>query len=112
MAPELRAINDSLDLGYSVAFWRTRAGQEVDFVLYGERGLVAIEVKRSAHYQERDLAGLRLFVDDYPMARCFLFYGGDREYEVDGIRVIPLAHALPGLPAILEGADAVGNVSD
>ena len=112
VAQELRAINDSLDLGYSVAFWRTRAGQEVDFVLYGERGLVAIEVKRSAHYQERDLAGLRLFVDDYPMARCFLFYGGDREYEVDGIRVIPLAHALPSLPAILEGADAVGNVSD
>lgn len=103
VAQELRATNDSLELGYSVAFWRTRAGHEVDFVLYGERGLVAIEVKRSAHYQEKDLAGLRLFVGDYPMARCFLFYGGDREYEIDGIRVIPLARALPNLPALLDG---------
>ncbi len=104
VAQELRAINDGLQLEYQLSFWRTRAGQEVDFVLYGENGLIAIEVKRSSLYREQDLAGLRLFGTDYPMARRFLFYGGDRDYEVDGIRVVPLSRALPDLPAILSGA--------
>jgi uncharacterized protein len=103
VAQELRAINDGLNLGYALSFWRTRSGQEVDFVLYGERGLVAIEVKRSHRYDSRDLAGLRTFGTDYPMADRYLFYGGQREYEVDGIRVIPLAQALPLLPEILGG---------
>jgi hypothetical protein len=35
------------------------------------------------------------------MARCFLFYGGSRTYEIDGIRVLPLATALPELEALL-----------
>jgi uncharacterized protein len=103
VAQELRAVNDGLQLGYALSFWRTRAGQEVDFVLYGERGLVAIEVKRSSRYVERDLANLRLFGQDYPMAHRFLFYGGDREYIADGIRVVPLARALPDLPSIIGG---------
>jgi uncharacterized protein len=104
VAQELRAINEAFQLGYQLSFWRTRAGQEVDFVLYGERGLVAIEVKRSSHYREQDLGALRVFGQDYPMARRFLFYGGDREYELDGIRVLPLARALPDLPTILGDA--------
>ena len=70
-------------------------------MLYGELGLIAIEVKRSARYREQDLAGLRVFGDDYPMAHRYLFYGGEREYEVDGIRVVPVAKALPDLPIIL-----------
>ncbi len=35
----LRALNDYADFGYTLHFWRTRGGLEVDFVLYGERGL-------------------------------------------------------------------------
>jgi predicted AAA+ superfamily ATPase len=98
---ELRAVNDNHDLGYTLSYWRTRDQKEVDFVLYGERGLVAIEVKRSANFQERDLADLKLFAGDYPASRCILLYGGKREYVVEGIRVIPLASALPALLKIL-----------
>lgn len=101
VAEELRATNEARQLGYELHFWRTRDHKEVDFVLYGERGLVAIEVKRSSTYREADLATLRLFQGDYPMARCFLFYGGSRAYEIDGIRVLPLATALPELEALL-----------
>jgi uncharacterized protein len=103
---ELRATNDNHGLGYDLHYWRTRDQKEVDFVLYGERGLVAIEVKRSARFSEGDLATLRLFATDYPVARCFLFYSGHREYIVDGIRAMPLASALPQLPAILEGVSS------
>ena len=46
-------------------------------MLYGERGLVAIEVKRSAHFREADLATLKLFVGDDPVARCLVLLGGE-----------------------------------
>lgn len=98
---ELRATNDNLDLGYQLFHWHTRDHREVDFVLYGERGLIAIEVKRTSRFRPDDLATLRLFGQDYPMARRLFFYGGRREYEVDGIRVLPLGPALPALPALL-----------
>jgi predicted AAA+ superfamily ATPase len=99
---ELRATNDNHELGYELFFWRTRDQKEVDFVLYGERGLVAIEVKRSAHFREADLATLKLFAGDYPVARCFVLYGGEQSYEIDGIRVLPLAQALPDLGKLLQ----------
>jgi predicted AAA+ superfamily ATPase len=101
---ELRATNDNLGLGYALHYWHTRDHREVDFVLYGERGLVAIEVKRNSRFRDADLDGLRAFKADYRPAQCHLFYGGTRAYEVGGIRVWPLADALPALPSIL-GSD-------
>jgi predicted AAA+ superfamily ATPase len=98
---ELRATNDNLQLGYHLHYWHTRDHREVDFVLYGERGLIAIEVKRNARFRDDDLATLRLFGRDYPMARRLLLYGGTREYDVKGIRVLPLASALLDLPRLL-----------
>jgi predicted AAA+ superfamily ATPase len=98
---ELRANNDNLQLGYELGYWRTRDHKEVDFVLYGERGLVAIEVKRSSTYRSQDLVALKLFAGDYPAARCFLFYLGSHEYRVDGIFVMPLTRALPELGQLL-----------
>jgi predicted AAA+ superfamily ATPase len=101
---ELRATNDNHNLGYSISYWRTRDQKEVDFVLYGQHGLIAIEVKRSAIFRDRDLAELRLFATDYPSARCILLYGGNQEYLIDRIRVLPLVYALPRLLEILRGA--------
>lgn len=100
---ELRATVANHGLGYELFYWHTREHREVDFVLYGERGLVAVEVKRSGFFREEDLASLRLFRDDYPMARCFLLYGGTVAYQFDGLRVLPLSEALPALPELLEG---------
>jgi predicted AAA+ superfamily ATPase len=98
---ELRATNDNHSLGYQLYHWHTRDHREVDFVLYGERGLVAIEVKRASRFRQDDLSTLRLFGEDYPMARRLLLYGGLREYDVDGIRVLPLVSALPALADLL-----------
>ena len=101
MFQELRATNDNLELGYELSFWRTRDGREVDFVLYGERGLIALEVKRASRFRDDDLASLRAFRSDYPPARALLLYGGTRSYDVDGIRVLPLGEALRNLPELL-----------
>ncbi len=99
----LRAVNDNRELGYTLSYWRTLRGDEVDFVLYGERGLHALEVKRAGTFRDSDLAGLRKFKADHPVATCWLLYGGSRRYEQDGIRVVPVAEALPDLARMLGG---------
>jgi predicted AAA+ superfamily ATPase len=98
---ELRACNELHNLGYSLYFWRTAAGQEVDFVLYGERGLHAIEVKHAAKIRPADLAGLRAFCADYPEATATLLYMGDQPEQHGAIAVLPIAATLPRLQALL-----------
>ena len=98
----LRALNDYGRLGYSMYYWRTRAGVEVDFVLYGERGLCAVEVKRSASVRDQDLRGLRAFLHEYPEARAMLLYGGKRRYREGAIDVVPTEEGLRGLGSYLE----------
>lgn len=75
-------------LDYRLHFWRTFDGKEVDFVLYGERGLYAIEVKRSSRFREPDLAGLRAFCADHPEAKACLLYGGRQRYCFGKIDVL------------------------
>ena len=98
---EVRAVNDYEGLGYALSYWRTTAGAEVDLVAYGERGLLAFEVKRTGRLRREDGAGLRQFARDYPPAKCFLLYGGDRREYQGGVEVWPLAEALRCLPSIL-----------
>ena len=98
---ELRAVNDNHDYGYQISFWRTRSSLEVDFVLYGPRGLLAIEIKRSTQIQPRDTRALREFKRDYPPAKCFVFYGGPSPVYMDDVTVLPIEHALRNLHHIL-----------
>jgi predicted AAA+ superfamily ATPase len=97
----IRALNEYLNREYSLHYWRTAAGAEVDFVLYGERGLHAIEVKRASRVREEDLRSLRLFQEDYPMARCWYVYGGIKAYREGDIRVTPVSAFLDELPEVL-----------
>lgn len=89
---ETRALNDYLDLEYQIYFWRTllKPQREVDFVLYGPRGLLALEVKAGSHLSREDFTGLKAFQVDYPMANCFLIYTGTRSYFESNIRVLPI----------------------
>ena len=98
---ELRAVNDYYDYGYQIFFWRTRSSLEVDFVLYGPRGLLAIKIKRSTQIQPKDTRALREFKRDYPPAKCFVFYGGPSPVYMDDITVLPVEHALRNLHHIL-----------
>ncbi len=85
----------------SLSFWRTRSGSDVDFVLYGESGFFALEVKRSSIVHPRDLSGLRAFAADYPEATPVLLYGGRRTL-VNGVLCLPcdgfLRALVPGRP--------------
>ena len=97
----LLAINDYYELGYKIYFWRTLAGQEVDFIAYGPRGLHAFEIKRSAQVTTKSLKGLNAFYEDYPEAKLHMVYfGKHKEYHGD-ISAIPFEDALKELPKIL-----------
>lgn len=100
---EVKAINDYFNLGYEIFYWRTREKEEVDFILYGEKGLYAFEIKRKAHLSQHDLTGLKLFVSDYPMAKPFLLYGGTQSYFENTIQIEPFARFIPLLYEILSG---------
>lgn len=69
----------------------------MDFVLYGERGLIGIEVKLSEKIKKEDLKSLLEFKSDYPMAKGFLLYGGSVRHRIDGIDLIPIVEFLTGM---------------
>lgn len=79
---------------YTLAYWRTRSGVEVDFVVYGPKGLWAIEVKNHPRFSHQDLKGLKEFGKDYPEAtRIFLYRGNQRSHE-DGVWCLPCSEFL------------------
>lgn len=100
----LRAYNDYFELGYSLHYWRTRDQKEVDFVLYGNNGFHAFEVKRKASLDKKDMRGLRAFGQDYPEAKRYLIYGGEQSYHDAGVDVIPMNQCLQQLPELLKSS--------
>lgn len=76
-------------------------GIEVDFVLYGEAGLIAIEVKRKRRSSGNDLRGLQAFTDEYPMAKCYVLANVPQPQTLNGIAVVPLSQVFHQLPQIL-----------
>lgn len=98
---ELKAVNDYFGFDYDLFYWRSAYGLEVDFVLYGPRGLRAFEVKRTARVRGADLAGLRSFISDYPMTKAYLIYGGNRRMKEKNIEVLPFEVCFKELPQLL-----------
>jgi len=98
---EVVAINDYLKLGYKIYYWRTSNNIEVDFILYGTRGLKVFEVKRKGKIKKADLRGLKSFLRDYPSAKAYFLYGGKRRMSDGKIDILPFEFALENLNSIL-----------
>lgn len=98
---QARALNDYKDLGYRVHYWRTATGDEVDFVLYGERGLRAFEVTMATTVRRDDLHGLRRFLEEFPDTRAHVLYLGQRRWHDRGIDIIPFSACLTHLDRYL-----------
>jgi predicted AAA+ superfamily ATPase len=98
---ELKAVNDYYGFGYKIYYWRTNSNLEVDFVLYGNRGLKAFEIKKRGRVPTSGFQGLKAFLKDYPTAKAYFIYGGERQMSEDAIDIIPMEYALKNLPNIL-----------
>jgi predicted AAA+ superfamily ATPase len=72
---------------FSINFWRTKSGLEVDFVL--GQGEVAIEVKGSNHVDKRDIYGLNAFTEAFSPKKSILVCN-EKEKRMHGkIAIIP-----------------------
>lgn len=89
VAQHLRAWCDYSQGGHSLYYWQTRSQVEVDFVVYGESGLYALEVKNTRKVRPEDLMALKSFGEDYPESQRFLLYRGSDMLLRNGIRCIP-----------------------
>jgi len=98
---QLIAVNDLLKTAFKIYYYRTATGIEVDFVLYGPRGIIAIEVKSKDTFSLDMVSGLKKFALDYPEAKLYLFYGGEQKLFIRNITVLPLKDALLDLADIL-----------
>lgn len=97
IAQHLRAWCDYSKGKHRLYFWRTRAGVEVDFVIYGESGLFAFEVKNASKIKSEMLKGLQAFGEDYPDAQLFLLYRGVERLKVDNVLCCPCEEFLLNL---------------
>ena len=83
-----------------VCYWRTRGGAEVDFVVYGEGGFQAFEVKNARQIHGSDLRHLKTFRQDYPEADGVLLHRGRERMRIDDIWCLPvddfLKQVVPG----------------
>ena len=97
VAQHLRAWAAYSRVKRDLYYWRTRAGVEVDFVVYGTEGLWAIEVKSSSKIHSGDLRGLRAFRDEYPNSKTLLIYRGQDRLVKSGVLCVPCSDFLMGL---------------
>lgn len=97
----LLAVNDSLNLGYKLFYYRTATGIEIDFVVYGKKGIRAFEVKRTGRTSSETLRSLKYFSREYPQSKNFLIYGGKRKMRDGNIEIIPMEDGLKNLPELL-----------
>lgn len=86
----LRAYSDFAIPDAKIYYWRSLAGNEVDFILYGEETFAAIEVKRARVPGPVDYNGLKSFGDDYPEASLNLLYRGNVLMKHKNILVVPV----------------------
>jgi uncharacterized protein len=89
VAQHLKAWIDYTKKSHTLYFWRTKSGLEVDFILYGELGLWAIEVKNSTTIQPRDIRALKNFYEDYPEAQLVLVYRGKERMLKGNVLCVP-----------------------
>jgi predicted AAA+ superfamily ATPase len=92
IATELIKLLPVTDHRLKLYFWRTQAGQEVDFLIERGREIVAVEVKWGQRIEERDIANLKRCSQDLKsrLRLSVILYGG--------AEVVPLGSAMLAVP--------------
>jgi predicted AAA+ superfamily ATPase len=86
----IRAYSDFALPDTHLYYWRSLAGNEVDFVLYGGKTFAAVEVKNTKVIRPTDYNGLVSFGDDYPEASLVLLYRGNVIMKHKNMLIVPV----------------------
>lgn len=77
-------------------FWNIQGRYEVDFIIEEGRNCIAVEVKASSRWEEKDLSGIKAFLDYTP--HCIggiLAYNGRESVKLgERLWAVPLSHVL------------------
>ena len=91
-----------------IAYYRTSAGAEIDFVIESRKRqgdnpprLVCVEVKLAPRWQRKWERSIRALgaLESVEIARMVGVYTGEREYHFDGLDVMPVGRFLQRLHA-------------
>jgi predicted AAA+ superfamily ATPase len=83
---ELKAHASYSGLDYSITYWRTTSGFEVDFILNDE---VAIEVKASNNIQSRHLKGMLAFEEEFEVKKKIIVCQENLPRKIGNILILP-----------------------
>jgi predicted AAA+ superfamily ATPase len=97
IAQHLRAWCDYSHGRHQLFYWKTKSGAEVDFIIAGDGGLWAFEVKSAEAVRSEHLRHLRIFGREHPEAKLCLLYGGMENLIIDDIHCMPWERFLKGL---------------
>lgn len=109
VAQHLRAWLAYSETDGGLYYWRTRAGAEVDFVLYGAPGMWGIDVMNADRIRPADLRGLGAFGNEYPEARRILLYRGEHRLVRNRVLCLPVGAFLAKLDPARELEDVVAS---
>lgn len=84
---EMLAHSSYHEIDYEINFWRTKSGQEVDFIL--GRGEVAVEVKGAAMVDKRALRPMKSFIELYHPKKAIVVCNEREERTQSGIHMMP-----------------------
>jgi len=86
------AILESHKPDARISYWHEQGRYEVDLVIEAGKQVTAIEVKAASRWQDRDLSGLRAFLDRSPACRsAVLAYNGTEAVKLaDRLWAIPM----------------------
>ncbi len=84
---EINAYRSLNDLDFSINYWRTKTGIEVDYIL-GD-GETAIEVKGKSRIDNKDLKGLKAFAEEYSTNKLILVCNETVPRLVDNFLILP-----------------------
>jgi len=92
---EINAYRSYNDLDFSINFWRTKSGLEVDFIL--GKGETIIEVKGSQRINKTDLHAVNAFIEEYSPKKAIVVCNEKKERVCGKIKIIPWRNFLSEL---------------
>ncbi len=79
-----------------IFYWHVQGRYEVDFIIEHKKNCIALELKSATRWSERDLASLKIFLDQTPSCKAgILVYNGKQVAQLgDKLWAIPMGKIL------------------
>lgn len=84
---EITAYKAYSNKGFTINFWRTKTGLEVDFIL--EEGKIAIEIKGASRIDNKDTHGLNAFMQTYSPKKSIIVCNEKEKRSYGKIEILP-----------------------